>query len=98
MALSIVWLKRAEAKFDGILMYLQAEWGTAVTSAFVRKVYNFLDILVEYPEVGTLENPKKGIRGFVITKHTTIFYKIQNDKIIILNFFDNRQHPKNKKY
>jgi plasmid stabilization system protein ParE len=97
MALEIFWSKRADNKFDKILDYLNAEWGERVTSAFVKKVYDFLDILVEFPEIGTLENTKRNIRGFVIVRQITIFYKLSGNNIILLNFFDNRQNPKRKK-
>ena len=56
MALEIVWSKRADNKFDKIIKHLTDEWGKNVTSAFVKKVYDFLDILVEFPEIGTLEH------------------------------------------
>jgi hypothetical protein len=58
----------------------------------------FLDLLTEFPEVGTLENNDLNIRGFVIVKQLTIFYQIHDNEIILLNFYDNRQKPKNKKY
>jgi plasmid stabilization system protein ParE len=80
------------------LDYLVVEWGERVTGAFVKKVYDFLDILVEFPEIGSLENSERNIRGFVIVRQITIFYKISGDKIILLNFFDNRQGRKKRKY
>jgi plasmid stabilization system protein ParE len=98
MALEIFWSKRADNKFDRILDHISSEWGERVTSAFVKKVYDFLDILVEFPEIGTLENVEKDIRGFVIVKQITIFYKVSGNKIILLNFFDNRQGHKKRKY
>lgn len=98
MALIIYWSKKADEKLDQILVYLEDEWGENVTRAFVRKIYDFLDILSEFPEIGTLENAERNIRGFVIVKQLTVFYKIKDDKIILLNFFDNRQNPKRKKF
>ncbi|MCX6233110.1 MAG: type II toxin-antitoxin system RelE/ParE family toxin [Bacteroidetes bacterium] len=98
MALEIVWSKRADKKFDKILEYLSNEWGNNVTKSFVKKVYDFLDILSEFPDIGTLENGEKGIRGFVIIKQVSIFYIIRNNLIIILNFFDNRQSPNKKRF
>ena len=98
MALEIVWTKTADKKFDKILDYLSKEWGENVTSSFVKKVYDFLDILSEFPEIGTIEHEEKEIRGFVIIKQVSIFYSIQKNKIIILNFFDNRQSPKRKRF
>ena len=98
MALKVFWSKRADRKFDKILEYLMLEWGEHVTNAFVKKGYDFLDILSEYPKIGTIENKEKGIRGFTIVKQVNIFYKIYNDKIVILNFFDNSQNPKKKRF
>ena len=98
MALEIYWSQRADDKFDRILRYLDKAWGARVTSAFVKKVYDFLDILIEFPEIGTIENSDRGIRGFVVVRQITIFYKVTGDKIILLNFFDNRQGPNKKKY
>ena len=98
MALEIIWSKRAEAKFDQILIYLLDEWGEKVTRAFVKKVYDFFEILSEFPEIGSVENKEKNIRGFTIIKQVNIFYKIKGNKIIILLFFDNRQNPKKKRF
>ncbi len=98
MALEIYWTKRADKKFDKILEYLMLEWGENVTKAFVRKTYDFLDILSEFPDIGSIENKENGIRGFTIIKQVNIFYKVKGDKIILLNFFDNRQNPHNRKF
>ena len=98
MALDIYWTKRADKKFDKIIEYLHSEWGDKVAAIFVRNVYDFLDILIEFPEIGTLENRDKGIRGFTIVKQINLFYRISGGKIILLNFFDNRQNPGNKRF
>ena len=98
MALTIYWSKRADNKFDKIISYIDEEWGEVVARAFVKKVYDFLDILVEFPEIGSVEHAEREIRGFVIVKQLTLFYKIKEDKIILLNFFDNLQNPKRKRF
>ena len=98
MALEIEWTKRADKKFDTIFVYLNQECGERVTKNFVRKVYEFLDVLVEYPEIGTLEHKQKGVRGFTIVKQVSIFYKVRGNKIILLDFFDNRQNPKKRRF
>ena len=98
MALEINWTTRAGKKFDQILDYLVKEWGENTAKSFTRKVYDILDILTEFPEIGTIENKEKGIRGFTIIKQVNLFYRIKGNKIILLNFFDNRQHPLKKNY
>jgi plasmid stabilization system protein ParE len=97
MALKIVWTKRAERKFDSLLEYLLEEWGEQVTKNFAQKVYSFLDLLSEFPGLGTIENEEKGIRGFTIVKQVNLFYTVKENQIILLNFFDNRQNPEKKR-
>jgi plasmid stabilization system protein ParE len=60
MALEITWSKRGDKEFDKIIEYLLAEWNEQVTEAFVKKVYDFIDILADFPEIGTIEIMKKG--------------------------------------
>jgi plasmid stabilization system protein ParE len=97
MALKVKWSKYSDQSFDRILDYLEAEWGENVTRAFVRRTYEFLDLLAEFPEIGSMENPEKQIRGFVLIKQITVFYIRKTDSIILLNFYDNRQKPTIKK-
>ncbi|MBK7762600.1 MAG: type II toxin-antitoxin system RelE/ParE family toxin [Bacteroidetes bacterium] len=98
MALIIFWSKQADQKFDSILDYLQNEFGEKVATNFLISVHNFLNLLAKFPELGTEENSELCIRGFVIAKQVTLFYQIKSDTIILLNFYDNRQDPKRKKY
>ena len=96
MAKTVVWNNRASTQFNAVIEYLEKEWGERVTKNFVVRTYQIIEILAQYPEIGTLENPDKGIRVFVITKHNTLFYRADNEKLYLLNFFDNRQHPKKR--
>jgi len=98
MASVILWTNRADKKFDRILEYLMVEWGETVTKSFVKNIYDFLDILADFPEIGTLEIKDKGIRGYTIIEQINIFYKIDGDRIILLDFFDNRQNAKKKRF
>jgi len=97
MALRIVWSKRASQKFDHIVDYLENEWGDKATREFVGKVFDFLDILSDFPEIGSLENKEKNIRGFTITRYVNLYYRVKSDNIVLIIFFDNRQNPDKKK-
>jgi len=96
MVKTIVWRRKANNEFNAIINYLQKNWNDKVTKSFVEKAYQIIEILREYPEMGTIENYEKQIRGFVITKHNTLYYRIEGDELILLSFFDNRQNPKKR--
>ena len=98
MALKIVWSRKADRKFDKIIQYLENEWGKNVAKTFIKRTYEFLDLLAEFPEIGSIEHSEKQIRGFVLIKQTTLFYKIKGATIVVLNFYDNRRNPKKKRY
>ncbi|MCF8278045.1 MAG: type II toxin-antitoxin system RelE/ParE family toxin [Flavobacteriales bacterium] len=98
MAKEIVWTKRASAKFDAIIDYLETDWNEKVVRAFVQKTEAILQLLARTPELGTLEHPENGIRGFKLTKHNRLFYRVEKNRLVVLNLFDNRQHTKKKRY
>ena len=69
MALNIRWTTRADIKLDQLIIYLESEWGESVVKAFMRKLYDFLEILSEFPEIGSMQYPEKGIRGFPVFEY-----------------------------
>ena len=83
MALKIQWSKRADKKFDKIIEYLLENSNEQITAAFVKKVYEFIGTLADFPEIGIIENKEKAIRGFSIVKQISIFYHIEKHQIII---------------
>ncbi len=87
MALKIYWTKRAEKSFENIIDFLLEEWNEKVAENFTKKVFDFLNILSEFPEIGTIENSEKEIRGFNIIKQVILFYRVKENKIILLKFF-----------
>lgn len=98
MVKAIIWNRRANNNFNSIIKYLQNKWGDKVTQNFVIRTYQIIELLAQNPEMGSVEHFEKQIRGIVITKHNTLFYRIEEEKLILLTFFDNRQHPEKKSY
>jgi len=97
MAKELIWTKRANVNFNKIIAYLENEWGEKVTENFVKKTYTILELLSDQPEIGTLEHQNKNIRGFPLSKHNRLFYRITDKEIILLNFFDSRSGPKKRR-
>jgi plasmid stabilization system protein ParE len=98
MALMVDWSKKAEKSFDDIVIYISSEFGEKATSNFATKVFNVIRLLKVFLRLGTLENAQLQIRGFVVSKQTTLFYQVRTKRIVLINFYDNRQNPKAKKY
>lgn len=96
MALDIRWGRHASESFQEIIDYLEQNWGGKSTKDFVEKAYSVINVLSVYPEMGKLQYPIRNIRGFVIVKQVTLFYKLQDNKIILLHFFSTLQNPDKK--
>ena len=90
MAREIVWTKRANQKFSRIIDYLEKEWGLKVTQNLIRRTFDILHLPSDQPELGTIENGARNIRGFLITKHNRLFNRVTDLEIIELNLFDTR--------
>lgn len=90
--------KRANQKLLKTAKYLEEEFGFSVAQNFSVRVIDFLEILAQYPQIGTCVDNKKKVYGFVLSKQTTLFYRLTTNKIIILNLFDNRTNPTKGKH
>lgn len=89
--------KRASENYNSIKEYISNKFGVLVAGTFESKLIDFLELLKNFPELGSLEIEKKNIRGFQFSKQTRIFYRIKRDKIIILTLFDVRWYPNKKR-
>ena len=85
---------RAERNFDSIVDDINNKWGERPARQFIKKADEIFKLLKNYPSMGQIE--KGDIRGFQLSPQTRILYRIRDEKIIILAFFDVRQDPKKK--
>ncbi|EHQ30158.1 type II toxin-antitoxin system RelE/ParE family toxin [Mucilaginibacter paludis] len=98
MAKIIVWTKRANHSFNCVINYLENEWNEKVTKSFVIRTYKVIELLADNPEIGTIENYDRKIRGFLIIKHNILFYRVTDTEIILLNMYDTRSNPIKPKF
>lgn len=85
---------RAEKNFDTIINYLKIKWGEQSVKKFIAQTDSTLRLLKNFPTIGTKET--ENIRGLQMSKQTKILYRLTNENIIILAFFDVRQSPDKK--
>ena len=60
MALEIRWSKKADNRFVQILEYLQVEWGEKVTSAFVKRVFDYPYLYLHFTPSPIGTSPQRG--------------------------------------
>ena len=77
----VLWTKRANTSFERIIEYIQESFGENVARIFVQRTYTHVERLANFPTMGTIEDENRGIRGFVISKHNTLFYRTTEKEI-----------------
>jgi plasmid stabilization system protein ParE len=98
MALQIITKKRFENKVIKLLNYLETNWDDAVAINFKILLLQKLDLLAKQPEIGAEVNVLKNIRSILITKHNKVYYRIENNKIVVINMIDTRKNPKHNPF
>jgi len=76
MALEIVWQKDALQNFSHTLEYIELEFGTEASKVFLNKALSVIETLSNFPELGDLQVESKQIRGIVLSKQNSVFYRI----------------------
>ena len=98
MAYQIIVKKRFIDKVQKVLTYPEKEWSHKVATEFLLKIDRRIELLTKQPHVGAPSSKVKNIRGLLITRHNSMYYKIKNDKVIIMNMYDTRMNPKKNPY
>lgn len=74
--------------------YAEANWSDVAFRTFINNVFTSLDLLAEFPGMGTSENPTESLRSYLISKNCRLFYRIEPRKIVLLAFIDTRSNKK----
>ena len=90
----IKWSELADSSFQKLLSYTLQHFGINTVQKIIEKTFNILNLLSEFPEIGTSVNKKKGIKAILVNKNLKIIYRTHNNQIIIIEFFDTRHKPK----
>ena len=95
---NIQWLKDAENELVAIVDYVFRNHGESVALQVYDDIISRVDMLIEFPEAGTLylnhQFKNKSLR-VLHSKHTRIFYYFQDSNIVVVLLWDNRMDEKN---
>ena len=98
MLKSIRWSSFADADFANLLEYLESDWNNKIALDFIENLNNCINQIQKNPNQFPFINKNIKIRKCVITKHNTLYYRVNKDKIDILRIYDTRQNPSNAFY
>ncbi len=98
MVKQVSWSNEAEAVFEQISNYLLDNYSMQTATRFADAVYEKIDTLVKYPDIGRESLKDSRIRFVNIDKHRQMFYEFDGIELTIVDFWDMRRDPKKRKY
>ena len=95
MAFEVIWLPKAEERFDEIIAYLAEKWTKKEIDKFISRTEEVIEDIAINPHLYRYSE-KKNIYEAVVTKHNLLLYKIKRNRVELLTFFDTRSNPTKK--
>ena len=89
--MKIYWTPAAKNSYQEVLEYLLQNWTQKEIDKLIMRTEKVLSLLVKNPTLYPLIHSQ--IHKCVLSKHNSLFYKIENDQIIIIACWDNRKDP-----
>jgi plasmid stabilization system protein ParE len=93
----IEWSPRATKEYLNLIDYLLSEWGERTEKKFSERLKNILSYILENPEMYPATTKRNNIRRCIISKQTSLYYRIKRDEIELVTLFDTRQNISKKK-
>ena len=91
--MKVVWTQKADKSFNGIVDYLLDLWTVEIATNFVDIVEHTIDLIIEQPKMFKISEYDHQSRAALITKHTTMFYRVLDHQIEIEYFWGNFDNP-----
>jgi plasmid stabilization system protein ParE len=92
LSMRIIWQIAARRKLTQILAFISADSPTEAKK-YTNELFDRTNSILAFPEIGKVYNISGDsvVRIIVIDKTKSVLYRVDRDKILILNIFDNRQ-------
>jgi plasmid stabilization system protein ParE len=89
--MNVIWAPKAKKDFWNNIDYLEAEWSEKVAFNFIEKA-NTIITLLQNDNFLFIKTNYKSVYKIVITKHISLFYRIENNNLELLRFWNNFQN------
>jgi len=91
--MEIYWTETAKETYLYVLDYLSEVWGEKYVSKFIDDTEKSLTLISKYPAIHELIEDFPDVRKTVLHKNCSFLYRVKNDTIEVLVFWDTRQEP-----
>jgi len=91
MSLSVVWSPNAEEDLAEVLLYVEDTFGVDVALRLLDTIEEKVELIAEFPRMYPRSVQRPEIRKAVITRQTSLIYRIWKEEVQILHVWDNRR-------
>jgi len=91
--MQVIFSKRAKIRLENLLGYLEKEWSEKSKDDFIKKLDRSIIQIKKLPTSCPESKENPGLFKCVITKQTTLFYRIKDQSVQVITLFDTRQNP-----
>lgn len=92
MSYQIIWSPQANDSYQQILEYLKNRWTEREINNFIERTEKVLFFISQNPLLYRYSKHDDSYKC-VVTEQTSLIYQINQDKVELLYFWDNRQDP-----
>lgn len=93
MNFEIKFTPEAEETFDALVNQLRQRWSDQFVVKFENSVLNSLKTISVTPYMYPIVEEVTGIRKCILHKNCSMLYKVYDEVVLIIYFWDNRQDP-----
>lgn len=98
MIFNVVVSERAERNLEEIVNYLESEWSARIRDKYLLILKKKLKLISQKPLMYPASLKKKAVHRCVITKHSILYYRIQDDRVEVITIQDARRNPQKIKF
>jgi plasmid stabilization system protein ParE len=93
----VKWSPEAERTYNIILDYLIEKWTERELQNFIKRTNQVVNFIAHNPREYIFSKKKNAYRA-VITKHVSLYYRVEQQTLELLLFWDNRKDPESLKF
>ncbi|AWG20534.1 hypothetical protein FFWV33_02800 [Flavobacterium faecale] len=93
---AVIWSNQSELDYYDNIDYLMGYWGLASARNFIDKVDANIAIL-QKGNINFRPTNSKGVFEVVIVKQISLFYRVSDDAVELVRFWNNYQNPEKNK-
>jgi plasmid stabilization system protein ParE len=93
----ILWTDLAIEELEETIKYLEEDFSQKEIKKLAKEIERVINLISQNPTIFPLSE-KKNLRKVVILKFNSMFYRVANEQVQIISFFNNRKNPKKRKF